>query len=564
MIRRTVDHKTFVLIFTLGLFVIGVTNICNADAFFDRDGSTATRSVDENAAVGTEVGSAFSLKNLCFDPIRFKFPDHKNKFEYAVSDQNEIYYSIQIKTKVSLDYETKSSYSVRLIVEYYDSLFRRWREDDRVTVTINVNDVAEGVTTDVTSGAASTADALPTLTSKERERITSLLTLDTVIFNELFNASNDLHDWIELQNITHADVDLKGWHLIIATAETMEVFEFPKGAVIPTGGLFLLLNTDPNDPDMPLAPSAEASYYYLVDERFTLPQEDFMLLLRSPSGWEDSAGSYLFGQEKLPATIDFTLDTAWFRSKSTAFGHRADAWVESGYQGGYGYDSDVSKEISLGTPGYPHDVLIGDANSDGIVNILDLVFVVSQVGESVESSADVDGDGSVNMRDLYVVASRFGDVAAAPSSEALTAAHVEQWLKLAKQHISTRPIQTSLSEQTFSYERGIEVLEDLLRMLRPKTTALLANYPNPFNPETWIPYQLSKPSDVQISIYDTRGSLVRQFNLGHQPAGLYQSRSRAVYWDGTNALGESVASGVYFYTLRTDDFSATRRMLILK
>ena len=95
-------------------------------------------------------------------------------------------------------------------------------------------------------------------------------------------------------------------------------------------------------------------------------------------------------------------------------------------------------------------------------------------------------------------------------------------------------------------------------------TALHPNYPNPFNPETWIPYQLQKPADVQISIYSQSGVLVRELSLGYQRAGQYMSRSRAAYWDGRNHLGEPVASGLYFYTLTAGDFSATRRMLILK
>ena len=98
----------------------------------------------------------------------------------------------------------------------------------------------------------------------------------------------------------------------------------------------------------------------------------------------------------------------------------------------------------------------------------------------------------------------------------------------------------------------------------PNATALHANYPNPFNPETWIPYQLQKAADVQISIYDARGVLVRQLSLGHQVAGQYVSRSRAAYWDGRNQVGEPVASGLYFYTLTAGDFSATRKMLIVK
>ena len=98
----------------------------------------------------------------------------------------------------------------------------------------------------------------------------------------------------------------------------------------------------------------------------------------------------------------------------------------------------------------------------------------------------------------------------------------------------------------------------------PDDTQLLANYPNPFNPETWIPYQLANGSNVQITIYDTRGLLIRTLPLGHQSAGFYTGRSRAAYWDGRNSLGERVASGIYFYQLQTDEISPMRKMLILK
>ena len=100
--------------------------------------------------------------------------------------------------------------------------------------------------------------------------------------------------------------------------------------------------------------------------------------------------------------------------------------------------------------------------------------------------------------------------------------------------------------------------------VRPKDTILAQNYPNPFNPETWIPYQLSKSAEVSIQIYDSIGRLVRTVDVGLKSAGIYMTRSRAAYWDGTNDLGERVASGVYFYTLRTPEFTATRRMVILK
>ena len=111
---------------------------------------------------------------------------------------------------------------------------------------------------------------------------------------------------------------------------------------------------------------------------------------------------------------------------------------------------------------------------------------------------------------------------------------------------------------------GIRFLEQLLAALTPKETVLLTNYPNPFNPETWIPYRLADDASVRLTIYDSRGRVVRVLDVGHQPASFYESRVNAIYWDGRNASGEQVASGVYFYTLTTDEFSATRKMLISK
>ncbi len=98
----------------------------------------------------------------------------------------------------------------------------------------------------------------------------------------------------------------------------------------------------------------------------------------------------------------------------------------------------------------------------------------------------------------------------------------------------------------------------------PKQSLLLQNYPNPFNPETWIPYRLAEAGPVSLSIYNATGERIRTLSLGYQSAGFYQNQGRAAYWDGRNALGEPVASGVYFYQLVTPSFQQTRRMLILK
>ena len=100
--------------------------------------------------------------------------------------------------------------------------------------------------------------------------------------------------------------------------------------------------------------------------------------------------------------------------------------------------------------------------------------------------------------------------------------------------------------------------------VQPQDTILAQNYPNPFNPETWIPYQLSKSTDVSIHIHNIAGHLVRSLDLGLKPTGSYMTHATAAYWDGKNSVGERVASGIYFYTLQTSDFAATRRMVILK
>ena len=204
--------------------------------------------------------------------------------------------------------------------------------------------------------------------------------------------------------------------------------------------------------------------------------------------------------------------------------------------------------------------IAADVNGDGVVNVQDLVLVSSRLGQTGQDASDVNGDGVVNIQDLVLVASELGSAAAAPSAWHGTSAvmpsraTVEQWLAAAY----------GLPRLDARFQRGIAWLEHLLAALTPAETALLANYPNPFNPETWIPYALAEPAEVTLRIYSVDGALVRRLVLGHQPVGIYHSKSRAAYWDGRNAQGEKVASGVYFYTFSAGDFEATRKMLIRK
>ena len=219
----------------------------------------------------------------------------------------------------------------------------------------------------------------------------------------------------------------------------------------------------------------------------------------------------------------------------------------------------------------------GDVNRDGRVSVLDLILIAQQLGQRVPAGSPVDlnGDGVVSILDLILTARALGSTTAAaapPNPPAplsggegrVDAAMIEAWIAQARLE----------DDGSLAFKEGIEMLENLLAALIPEETALLNNYPNPFNPETWIPYQLAESADVVLAIYDMNGQLVRRLALGHQGAGMYTSRTRAAYWDGRNQLGEPVASGLYFYTLTVrsvtrgetgaDNFIATRRMLILK
>ena len=199
-----------------------------------------------------------------------------------------------------------------------------------------------------------------------------------------------------------------------------------------------------------------------------------------------------------------------------------------------------------------------DVNRDGTVDVQDIAFIAQRLEQT--GQGDVNGDGTINVADILLVAAAIANNTAAPSPtlaelpDGISAEMLDRWLREAKLSDWSSP----------EYLRGIFVLEQWLASLAPRETMLLANYPNPFNPETWIPYHLANAVDVTISIYDINGKLVRQLDMGHQMAGYYTARNRAAYWDGRNEYGERVGSGVYFYQLRVDNVSHLRKMVILK
>ena len=222
--------------------------------------------------------------------------------------------------------------------------------------------------------------------------------------------------------------------------------------------------------------------------------------------------------------------------------------------------------VEFDYPAVWHDeqALVGDVNGDNQVDLFDLVQVASMFGKKGEGLAsDVSGDGQVDLFDLVQVAGNFGK-----SNEAAAPTVLSNKLTFTTQQ--RRSIQSAIVElegisaRSQAEELVLNLLIAILPDRLPEYTQLLPNYPNPFNPETWIPFELSQDSEVSVTIYDVAGAPVRNISVGYLEAGRYVSQSKSVYWDGKTDTGKRVASGIYLYQIQAGDYIETRKMVILK
>ena len=306
----------------------------------------------------------------------------------------------------------------------------------------------------------------------------------------------------------------------------------------------------------------------LVAREMVILEEDYfmaflpnstMVLLRSFSG-KESVNVWDAKTSTRIATLDPTIFQSW---KKPIFSPDGKTLAIMGQNSTTLFEPEVIYNhlplFALSDTNTESLLIAADVNNDGLVNVLDLVLIASSLGQAGQNDADLNGDGVISILDLVIVAGLFDGAAAAPAAqlqgaEILTVVEVQDWLTDVRKLEVKDPIM----------KRGIMVLEQLLVSLTPRETELLANYPNPFNPETWMPYRLAEDAFVTLTIYDQSGQVVRTLNVGHRIAGVYESRSKAIYWDGRNQVGEAVASGIYFYHLSAGDYAATRRMVILK
>ena len=259
----------------------------------------------------------------------------------------------------------------------------------------------------------------------------------------------------------------------------------------------------------------------------------------------------------------WTNSHGWIQSSNLQGTARRNVAKGLGTPNGIALSANITAPVAKSTPPKSTTTATNkyDLNGDGTVDVRDSdVLIVAVAAGATDAKYDVTGDGKVDINDIVAVTTnRSGGAAGAPTllGMKLNALEVDRLQEQIELLIAT-------NDRSPAAMRTLVYLQQLIAMARPEKTQLFANYPNPFNPETWMPYELATDTDVRITIYNAQGVVIRTLRLGQQSAGYYTDRERAAYWDGRNAFGEQVASGVYFYQLETDTMSALRKMVILK
>ena len=389
-------------------------------------------------------------------------------------------------------------------------------------------------------------------------------TLATVTFTvvEVKDSAIGLTD-VLISDVTATliDVTVQGG---MVTLPAPEMTEEPEAPTEPATPLEPATPVEPEMPEMPTEPEPEKSTYMF--EMGLAPGLNMISLPLMPAE-PYTASSFA---EMIGATVVIQLDTV----KQEFVGFTADQEGDGfAIEGGQGYIVNVpgGGMVTFTGTAWNNTAEEAAAAAPGIqLPSTGWAFVVS--GDLLETAAGVS---------YTVVATnhRTGEIA----TRSVSSDHREfntVWADLSRKSVieAGDTLEVTLIDQwdnivsgPFTHRVDIEDLRKAYLSLplrvgdvHPSATILGQNFPNPFNPETWIPYQLKKSSDVALQIYDMSGSVVRTIDLGFKARGFYMTRSTAAYWDGRNNMGELIASGVYFYSLQTDDFSATRKMLILK
>ena len=576
---------------------ITVTDVAESRAPVFAEDST-TRSVAEGSAIGTNIGAVVSATD----------PDG-NSLTYSLSGTDAASFSIvnstgQLRTNVLLDYETKSSYSVTVTAS--DGTL-----SDSISVTISVIRISTQVVNNApvfTEGSTATRSvdkgtypsqnlgAPVSATDADDDTLEySLGGTDAALF-EIDSTNGQLSSVTFLHyedkssySVTIAVSDSKGGTNTITVTITddkspvMEILTFIRQnepnwvleldsgtgvvrAVIPADDRPHSRNSDSVSFTRPPGVQFDNSFIVAIvfDEEVSGLDQTDLTFTENTAGASVTSWEALMGWTDNNTVTQYRATVEVTQSGNVTFSVAAGAATDgSGNSNADAGSKTVTVTMTL-TEYPPWDV-----NEDGSVDATDSDLVTAAFGQTgeaiVNSRTDVNWDDTVDSSDLTLVTYHIND-GGAPSIIGMFSLMDQKTLK----KLDPETLQTQLdilraeSDGSLRYLRAITLLENVLAAMRPNKTLLLANYPNPFNPETWIPYHLANASNVVVTIYDTRGAIVRQLDLGHKAAGYYTNRSRAVHWDGRNNIGERVTSGIYFYQLQADNLSRIRKMVILK
>ena len=506
---------------------IKITDANDAPEF--SDGSSTTRSVNQNAASGQNIGTAVAATDVDSDTLTYTLGG-TNASSFSIVDT-----SGQLQTKNALDHETKDSYEVTITVSDGNG------GSDSITVTINVTDVSEVVlnaivaAADVSSTAELTSEHLAAITSLDLSS-KSMTSLKVGDFDELTALTTlDLSD-NNLSALPSGIFD-KLTSLRFLYLDNNSLTALPSGVFDKLTSLrFLFLNSNSFStlPSGVFDKPTRLQTLELSNNSFTtLPSGIFAKLTRLqlldldrnsfstlPSGIFEKLASSIFVVEMSGNTVD-PLPLTVSLSKVSEGQFKA-----------------------VAPTGAPFDIVVpitvtNGSMSGGTTSVTISIGAVESPTRTVTRTTGTTAAVTVNIGTLPGIRSADTGYELVKPSTGLPLTVI-----------------TAVGGSPYSVSNTDPQV--------PQETALFPNYPNPSNPETWIPYQLSKPAKVTLTIYNMRGVVVRQLKLGQQQAGVYRSRSRAAYWDGRNEIGESVASDVYFYVLQAGKYTAIRRMLIRK
>ena len=611
MLKLLSETKRYILLITLTIFIVFCTHI-SSDADENRkpvfsEGARATRTVAENTAPGTNIGAAFTATD----------PDSGDTLTYSLHRGDRDSFSIdpdtgQLQTRASLDYETKNSYN-DLAVRVTDS----GGLTDAILVTINVTDVKENrepvfidggraIRTIAENTAAGVNIGAPVAaTDADNDVLTYILgwpqesssfSIDSTTGQIRTKAPLDY----ETKNVYHFTVFVDdgngGKRAISVTINVTDVAEITPPLSERTlqvrDGIVAAAGVDSVD-DVTAAHLAAITFLNLYDKSISsLKAGDFNgLTALSTLGLTFNSISDISALENLTS-----LTTLFLHENSISDISALENLTSLIYLSLYNNSiSDVSALENLtslvwvsltGNPISDYGPLRRLKAANTNVNIIGIDFdnniPTFTDGESTTRSIAENTAYGENIGNAVAAIDADNDTLTYSLSgmDAASFSIVDTSGQLQTKAVLDYEAKTSYSVTVIVYDGNnggdrITVTINVTDVagaapalqtppVLPGTTAVLSNFPNPFNPETWIPYQLAEPAAVTITIYDVQGRVVRTLRVGHQLAGFYQSRSKAAHWDGRNQFGEKVATGVYFYTLKAGDYMVTRKLLIRK